>query len=160
MGLVKNFAYSIRSRLIDGTFGRMVLEVVHRQPWIFDGKGTAHRRLHVGTGVQLNNAVINAASGDITIGDYSFLGHDVMLLTGTHDHSLTDREARQTATPTEGNDIVIGKGVWIASRAVVIGPCRIGDDVLVAAGAVVLPGEFPDGVTIVGVPGRVVGANG
>ncbi len=37
-----------------------------------------------------------------------------------------------------GGDIIIGPGVWIGTNATVLGPCRIGENAAIAAGAVVL----------------------
>jgi carbonic anhydrase/acetyltransferase-like protein (isoleucine patch superfamily) len=51
----------------------------------------------------------------------------------------------------------VGTGALIGIGAVVLGGARIGPGSLVAAGTVIPPGrEFPGGVLIAGVPGRVV----
>ena len=70
------------------------------------------------------------------IGDYVFFGHDVMLLTGTHDFTVTDQQ-RQVNRPTMDRDIIIERGTWIASRAVIIGPCRIGANAVIGCGCVI-----------------------
>ncbi len=115
-------------------------------------------RLHVASTAVLNDALLNTVSGSITIEECAFLGHGVALLTGTHDVSRTGLE-RQLAVPSEGRDIVIGPGAWIASRAIVLGPCRIGADAVVAAGAVV-NADVPAGTIVAGVPARLVGQIG
>jgi serine acetyltransferase len=115
-------------------------------------------RLHVASTAVLNDALLNTVSGSITVEEYAFLGHGVALLTGTHDVSRTGLE-RQLAVPSEGRDIVIGPGAWIASRAIVLGPCRIGADAVVTAGAVVNV-DVPAGVIAAGVPARPVGQIG
>ncbi|MBR8429662.1 hypothetical protein K6Y76_22955 [Burkholderia cenocepacia] len=56
--------------------------------------------------------------------------------------------------PRDGRDIVIGKGVWIASNAIVLGPCTIGDNAVVAAGAVVTGGQLESGCLYAGVPAK------
>ncbi len=99
------------------------------------------KRLHLGARVHLVDAVINLRSGTISIGDDSFMGHGVMLLTGKHDMGLRGA-ARHDAVPDHGRDIHIGKGVWVASGAIVIGPCQIGDNTVIGAGAVVT-GQIP-----------------
>lgn len=93
-------------------------------------------RVKVGKDVQMNNALINTVSGDVSIGDHSFFGHNVSLLTGTHDITKRGVE-RHTAYPVFGRDITIGKGVWIASNVIVVGPCTIGDNAVIAAGSVI-----------------------
>ncbi|MDD6154514.1 MAG: serine O-acetyltransferase [Eubacteriales bacterium] len=51
--------------------------------------------------------------------------------------------------PTLGNRVIVSSG------AKVLGPFKVGDDVKIGAGSVVLK-EIPNGCTVVGVPGRVV----
>jgi acetyltransferase-like isoleucine patch superfamily enzyme len=99
-------------------------------------------RVHVHPTAVLNNALLNVSSGDITIGPYAFFGHDVSLLTGTHDFSKFGAE-RQVAVPKVGRDIAIGEGVWLASNVVVVGPCTIGDHAVVAVGSLVLKDVEP-----------------
>lgn len=55
--------------------------------------------------------------------------------------------------PTIGNNVMIGSG------ARVLGPFKVGDNVKIAANAVVLE-EIPDDCTAVGVPARIVRRNG
>ncbi len=112
-------------------------------------------RLHVASTAVLNDALLNTVSGSITVEEYAFFGHGVALLTGAHDVSRIGLE-RQLAVPGRGRDIVIGTGAWIASRAIVLGPCRIGANAVVAAGAVV-SADVPAGAIASGVPARVVG---
>jgi acetyltransferase-like isoleucine patch superfamily enzyme len=83
-----------------------------------------------------HDLLINTMSGDVVIGEDVFFGHDVMLLTGTHDTDKLGVE-RIESVPTRGRDIIIEKGAWIASRAIVLGPCRIGQHAVVASGSVV-----------------------
>ncbi len=87
-----------------------------------------------GTNVQ-DNAVIHCDSGVAnTIGTDVTIGHGAIV----HGQSVGDRT-------------LIGMG------ATVLGRTRIGSGCLIAAGAVVPPGlEVPDGMVVVGVPGRIV----
>lgn len=51
----------------------------------------------------------------------------------------------------------VGDGTLIGMHATVMGRTRIGQGCLIAAGAVVPPGlEVPDGMVVMGLPGRVV----
>jgi acetyltransferase-like isoleucine patch superfamily enzyme len=95
------------------------------------------KRLHVGRNVFINDALINTVSGEVYVEDYVFFGHAVSLLTGTHDHKEKDAK-RQTSVPSSGRDIRVCKGAWIGSNATVIGPARIGEYSVVAAGAVLI----------------------
>ncbi len=64
-------------------------------------------------------------SGEITIEEYAFFRHSVSVLTGTHDVTKFDR-GRHVGVPKTGRDVVIGRGAWVFSNALVLGPCRIG----------------------------------
>ncbi|HEX8105283.1 MAG TPA: hypothetical protein VF533_21875 [Solirubrobacteraceae bacterium] len=121
-----------------------------REPQQFGPPG----RLHLAPTAQVNDALFNTVSGSITVGDHAFFGHGVAVLTGTHDVAVTGAQ-RAAAIPDAGRDVEIGPGAWVASRAVVLGPCRIGADAVVAAGAVVT-GEVPAGAVVAGVPARPV----
>ena len=93
-------------------------------------------RLHVSPTAGLSNVIINTIGGRVEIGDYVLFGHDVLLLTGTHDFRLTGHE-RQLNRPTTNRHIVIESGVWIASRAIILGPCRIGANAVIGSGCIV-----------------------
>jgi acetyltransferase-like isoleucine patch superfamily enzyme len=111
-------------------------------------------RISVGKGVLVSNTLFNCSSGDISIGDFTFFGHNVCLLTGTHDIRKKGRERH--VFPTSGQDIRIGEGVWIASNVTILGPCTIGDHAVIAAGAVVCGGDLPGGYVYGGVPARQI----
>jgi acetyltransferase-like isoleucine patch superfamily enzyme len=93
-------------------------------------------RVRVSPTVGLADVLINTVGGFVDIGDYVFFGHGVVLLTGTHDFRVTG-PARQENRQTADRDIVIESGVWIASRAIIVGPCRIGKNAVIACGCVV-----------------------
>ena len=87
----------------------------------------------------------------IVIGETAEVGDDCILYQGvTLGGTGKDQGKRH---PTLGNHVLVGSG------AKVLGPMRIGSDVRIAAGAVVLK-EIPDGATAVGVPARVVRMDG
>lgn len=110
--------------------------------------------VQIGQNVHLVDVTINCRSGAVRIGDNAFFGHGVMLLTGMH--QMTKRGAgRHAAVPDSGRDITIGKGAWIASGAIVIGPCQIGDDAVIGAGSVV-SGAVEAGGLYAGNPARFV----
>jgi acetyltransferase-like isoleucine patch superfamily enzyme len=102
----------------------------------------------------VNNALFNVSGGQITIGEYAFFGHEVAVLTGTHDITKFGRE-RQTTFPRSGRDVVIEEGVWVASHAMVLGPVRIGKHAVVAAGSLVLDDVAPYTV-VAGRPAKVI----
>jgi acetyltransferase-like isoleucine patch superfamily enzyme len=150
--MLRRIAYWMRWKLARWPFfGELVREAFTNTPLIFGGP---RERVELGVGVVLADATLNVSSGRISLGDHTFCGHGVTLVTGTHD--VTKRGlARGTSFPPDGRDITIGAGVWLGSNVTVIGPCMIGDDAVVAAGAVVTRDVAP-GTIVAGVPARVV----
>src|SRR5882672_7444471 len=90
---------------------------------------------------------IDHGSG-VVIGETTEIGDDVLLYQGvTLGGTGNERGKRH---PTLGNRVVVGTG------AKILGSIRIGDDVKVGAGSVVVR-PVPDHSTVVGIPGRVTG---
>lgn len=112
--------------------------------------------LIVGRNVVLNDALINTISGRVIFKDYTFCGHGVSILTGTHNYSRTGVE-RQTDIPQEGRDILIEEGAWISSNVTILAPCVIGRNAVIAAGSVVT-GDVESGCIYAGVPARKIKA--
>lgn len=111
-------------------------------------------RLHVAPSAIVNNALFNLSSGHITVGEHAFFGHNVSVLTGTHDVKKFGSE-RQQAIPKEGRDVVIGEGVWLASNVTVLGPCTIGDHAVVGACSLVQEDVEPYAV-VAGIPAKEI----
>jgi acetyltransferase-like isoleucine patch superfamily enzyme len=111
-------------------------------------------RLHVHSTAILNNALINLSSGEVTIGEYAFFGHNVSILTGTHDWTKFGAE-RQVAVPKSGRDVMIEEGAWLSSHVIVVAPCRIGAHSVVGVGSLVL-GDVEPYTVVAGSPARVL----
>ena len=88
--------------------------------------------------------------GGITIGDGSFLGPNVQLITINH---LRDPEQRVT---TVSKPIRIGERVWIGAGATVLQDVTVGDDAIIGAGTVVTH-DVPAGAIVAGAPAKVIG---
>jgi acetyltransferase-like isoleucine patch superfamily enzyme len=111
-------------------------------------------RLHVAPSAIVNNALLNLSSGHITVGEHAFFGHNVSVLTGTHDVKKFGAE-RQQAIPKEGRDVVIGEGVWLASNVTVLGPVTIGEHAVVGACSLVQEDVEPYAV-VAGIPAKQI----
>jgi acetyltransferase-like isoleucine patch superfamily enzyme len=111
-------------------------------------------RLKLPDSARVNNALFNTVSGHISVGENVFFGFNVCILTGTHDYTRLD-QSRQDAILDAVNDISIGDGAWLATNVTVIGPCRIGEWAVVAAGALVRE-DVPAYTVVAGTPARVV----
>ena len=99
-----------------------------------------------------DNVFINAGcqfqdQGGITIGEGTLIGHNVVLATLNHE---LDPKRRPICVPSP---IVIGRNVWIGSNSTILPGVTIGDNSVVAAGAVVTK-NVPPNVIVGGVPAR------
>jgi len=111
-------------------------------------------RLHISPTAVVNNALFNLSSGEITVGEYAFFGHNVSVLTGTHDWTTFGAE-RQVAVVKSGRNVVIEEGVWVSSNAIIVAPCRIGAHAVVGVGSLVLR-DVESYTVVAGNPARVL----
>ena len=125
------------------------LDALYRHRWHGDPD-----RLRIHETAVVNNALFNVSGGTVTVGKDAFFGHDVAILTGTHDIEKFGRE-RQLGFPRSGRDVVIGEGVWLASHELVLGPVTIGEHSVVAGGSLVREDIEPYTV-VAGRPAKVV----
>ena len=100
-----------------------------------------------------------------TIGRRCFIDHGMGIIIGETTEIGDDVTIYQGVTlGGTGKDVdkrhpTIGNRVLISSGAKVLGPFKVGDDVKIGAGSVVLK-EVPPGCTVVGIPGTIVRKNG
>jgi len=87
----------------------------------------------------------------VVIGETTEIGDDVLLYQGVTLGGTGNETGKRH--PTLGNRVVVGTG------AKVLGNIKIGDNVRIGAGSVVVH-PVPDNSTVVGVPGRVVRMRG
>ena len=107
------------------------------------------KNISVSEGVFINACCHFQDLGGITIGEGCQIGHNVVFATLNHELSP------QTRKYTRPAPIVLGKNVWIGSNATILPGVTIGDNAVVAAGAVVA--KDVDANTIVGgVPAKLI----
>lgn len=88
----------------------------------------------------------------VTIEKDVFFGHDTMILTGGHDPDLLGIKRKGSSA---GGPVTIKEGVWIATRAIIIGPVTIGKHAVIGAGAVISK-DVPDYAVVAGNPGKIM----
>lgn len=107
------------------------------------------RNIKIGKNVFFNCGCSFQDRGGITIGDNVFLGMNVTISTLNHGFDL---EHRSTTYPSK---VVIGNNVWIGSGANILGGVTIGDNSIIAAGALVNK-DVPSNMIVGGVPAKVI----
>ena len=97
------------------------------------------------------------ACNKITIGDGLLTGRYVIISDNSHG-GLSEEEANIQPTLRDlksKGEVVIGNNVWLGDKVAVLSGVHIGNNVIVAANAVVTK-DIPDGCVAAGVPAKVV----
>ncbi len=119
---------------------------------IFDGRLPANssivtpvyidrgKTIEIGQNVYVNYGLSAVSTGGITIEDNVMIAPNVSLITANHDF--------ENMNVIRCKPIVIKKGAWIGTRAIIMPGVTIGENAVVAAGAVVTKDVAPN--TVVG----------
>lgn len=107
------------------------------------------KNIKLGKNVFINSCCCFQDQGGIEIGDGCLIGHQVVIATLNHD---LRPEKRASMFPKR---VVLGKNVWVGARAVILPGVTIGDNAVIAAGAVVSK-DVPANTVVAGVPARVI----
>lgn len=105
--------------------------------------------IEVGKNVFVNNACTFMDRGGITLEDDVKIGPRANLITENHD---LDPAKRRTLISKK---IVVKRNVWIGAAATILPGVTIGENAVVAAGAVVTKDVPPDTI-VAGVPAKVI----
>jgi maltose O-acetyltransferase len=108
--------------------------------------------IHIGKGVFLNFNCVILDIVEVSIGDLTQIGPGVQILAADH-----PRDAAQRKSLLEfGRPVRIGANVWIGAGALIMPGVTIGDDAIIGAGSVVTR-DVPAGLTVAGNPARPLG---
>lgn len=107
------------------------------------------KNITVGKNVFINTGCRFQDQGGIRIGDHVLIGHNVVLATLNHDFAPYNRATMHPAP------IHIEDRVWIGANATVVPGVTIGENSIVAAGAVVTK-DVPPNTIVGGVPAKVL----
>lgn len=107
------------------------------------------KNITVGENVFINACCHFQDHGGVTLGDGCQIGHGVVF--ATLNHVMRPDERRYTVPAP----IVLGRNVWVGSHATILQGVTIGDNAVVAAGAVVTR-DVPAGTVVAGVPARPI----
>ena len=107
------------------------------------------KHITVGEGVFINACCHFQDHGGVTIGDGCQIGHNVVFATLNHGLAPADRKHTYPAP------ITLGRNVWVGSNSTILQGVTIGDNAVIAAGAVVTK-DVPAGTVAGGVPARFI----
>lgn len=93
------------------------------------------------------------APGGIVIGNDVIAGSYISFHSENHIFSDVSKLIRDQGVTSKG--IIIGNNVWIGAKVTFLDGSKIGNNCVVAAGAVV-NGEFPNNVVIGGIPAKIL----
>ncbi|RZJ29369.1 MAG: sugar O-acetyltransferase [Flavobacterium sp.] len=126
--------------------GRKVDETFFLIPPFYTDFG---ENITIGKNVFVNHACTFMDRGGITIGDNVLIGPKVNLITTNHPIDPAQRRA------TISHPITIKNGAWIGVGATILPGVTIGENTIVAAGAVVTK-DIPDNVVAGGIPAKII----
>lgn len=126
--------------------GKKVDESVTIFPPLYSDFG---KNIVFGKNVFVNSGCCFQDQGGILIGDETMIGHNVVLATINHGLQENERSTNYFAP------ITIGKKVWIGANATILQGVTIGDNAVVAAGAVVNK-DVPANTVVGGVPAKII----
>jgi acetyltransferase-like isoleucine patch superfamily enzyme len=106
--------------------------------------------IRIGRRVFINQCCTLYDMGGVDIADLVMIGPNVNIITTGHPVEPSLRRAY-----IEGKPIAIEKNVWIATGATILGGVTVGENSVVAAGAVVT-NDVPPNSLVAGVPAKVI----
>lgn len=109
------------------------------------------KNIRVGDEFLANYNVTILDIAPVTIGDHVMIGPGSSIITVNHPLS----PARRRRHIGQARPVTIGSDVWIGASCTILPGVTIGDNVVIAAGAVVTK-DIPDNSLAAGVPARVI----
>ncbi|MBI4295892.1 MAG: serine O-acetyltransferase [Chloroflexi bacterium] len=133
-------------------WGHRIAHFLWRRKLRFWGRLVSHLNrfftgIEIHPGARIGRRLFIDHGAGVVIGETAEIGDDVLMYQGVVLGGTTLEKKKRH--PTIGNRVVIGTG------SIVLGAITVGDDVRIGSGSVVIR-PIPPGVTVVGVPGRIV----
>ena len=110
--------------------------------------------LVLGDNVGIGSNSFLGCAGGISIGNDTILGNFVSMHSENHNYKDFAIPIRLQGVNSKG--IRIGSNCWIGAKATILDGVDLGHGCIVAAGAVVTEGEYPDNSILGGVPARII----
>lgn len=144
--------YSFGAKTLRGIICRGIFKSAGKNINIEHGAFFASGRdIEIGdnSGLGLNCRV----TGPLKIGNDVMMGPDVMIFTQNHETNRLDIPMWKQTAPKKA--VEIGNDVWIAARVIILPGIKVGNGVIIGAGAVVTK-DIPDYAVIGGNPARII----
>ena len=106
--------------------------------------------IEIHPGVRMGHGVFIDHGYGVVLGETCEIGNNVLIYHGVTLGATGNEEDKSNRHPKVGDDVVIGAG------ALVLGAVKIGSGAKIGAGALVVA-DVPEGGTVVNEPGRLVG---
>lgn len=135
-----------RRRILEELFGQEIDDGTDINPSFHCDIGT---NIHLGRNIYINYDCVFLDTADIWIGDYVLIGPKVCIVTPNHNFPPEERRKSMTLAKS----VRIGNDVWIGAGAILLPGVSIGDGAIIGAGAVVTH-DVPPGETWVGNPAK------
>ena len=132
--------------LLSKLFGKPVDPTLRVFPPFYTDFG---KNITIGKNVFINACCHFQDHGGVTLGDGCQIGHNVVFATLNHGISAEDRVHTYPAP------IVLGKNVWVGSNSTILQGVTVGDNAIIAAGAVVTK-DVPANTIVGGVPAKTI----
>jgi maltose O-acetyltransferase len=118
---------------------------------IITGSEGLYRNLTIGNCCWFNVDCLLDLGAHIDIGDNVAFGHQVIVLTTTHEVGQSNRRASTLLK----KPVKISSGAWLGARCIILPGITVGEGAIVAAGAVVTR-DVPPNTMVAGMPARVI----
>lgn len=112
----------------------------------------ADSKILIKNGTAFNNSNCLISGGSIEIGQRCRIGANVLMM----DYEAHGTHPSKRDSLGEIGKIVIGDNVWIGTNVTILKNVTVGNDCIIAAGSVVLKGNYPPSTIIGGNPAKVI----
>lgn len=116
--------------------------------------------LRIGKDARFGDYVHINADESVTIGDNLLTASKVFISDANHGAYKGERQSAPDINPSLReiltSPVTIGDNVWIGENAIILAGSHIGNGCIIGANTLISGDYYPDGVMIVGTPGRII----